>query len=343
VTGIDVGALSTGRLASVDDAGMVSWSGAQLAWRVWVGDRWILPGVDGLARPSRPTPAPVAVTSLRIAGGDAVQRVYAVDRSVVVEVENASPDAIAVAFLLSGDAAQLSLPRKPGATEPDGAVVFPVPHRTTIRVAAGPESVDVSGLPSVETVTRGWDQILDRGLRTQLPEPLQSDVDEARADLLLAPPSPEVFANLEGWGFDTEAITMWSRFGFRDRRAARRLAGGTGLLGETRRALVLERGSEIDLLPGFQAGWLGQHLAVHDAPVKAGPVSFALRWHGPRPALLWDVPRGVTIRVPVLDPAFSADAPEGETLLAEPAGALLAMGQRAPATGATIDAPQEFS
>lgn len=343
MTGIDVGALSTGRLATVDEHGMVSWSGAQLDWRVWVGDRWIVPGVDGLARQARPTPAPVAVTSLRIAGGDAIQRVYAADRTVVVEVENASPEAIAVAFRFAGDGGQLSLPRKPGATESDGAVVFPVPHRTTIRVAAGPESVDVGGLPSVDSVTRGWDQILDRGLRTELPEPLQSDVDEARADLLLAPPAPETFANLEAWGFDAEAITMWSRFGLRDRRAARRLAGGSDILGDTRRALVAERGKEIDLLPGFQAGWLGQHLAVHDAPMKAGPVSFAVRWHASRPALLWDVPDGVTIRVPALDPAFSANAPKGETLLAEPEGALLAMGQRAPATGGTIDAPEQFS
>jgi hypothetical protein len=343
VTGIDVGALSTGRLANVDEHGTISWNGAQLQWRVWVGDRWLVPGVDGLARQARPSPAPVPATALRIAGGDAIQRVYAIDRTVVVEVENASPEAIAVAFRLSGDAVQLSLPRKPGATEPDGAVVFPVPHRTTIRVALGPDASEVSGLPNVETVTRGWDQILDRGLRTELPEPLQSDVDEARADLLLAPPSPETFATLEAWGFDAEAITMWSRFGLRDRRAARRLAGGAGLLGETRRLLVAARGSEIDLLPGFQAGWLGQHLAVHDAPMKAGPVSFAVRWHGSRPALLWDVPDGVTIRVPVLDPAFSANTPQGETLLAEPAGALLAMGQHAPAAGGTIDAPEQFS
>jgi hypothetical protein len=77
--------------------------------------------------------------------------------------------------------------------------------------------------------------------------------------------------------------------------------------------------------------------------MKAGPVSFAVRRHGSRPALLWDVPHGVTIRVPVLDPAFTSSASEGETLLAEPTGALLAMGSRAAATGETIDAPQEFS
>lgn len=343
MSGLDVGSLSTGRLAHVDERGMVQWDGANLSWRVWVGDRWIVPGVDGLARSARPAPAPVAETALRVPSGDAIQRVYAVDRTVVVEVENASPDAVAVAFLLAGDVVQLSVPRKPGATEPDGAVVFPVPHRTTIRVAAGPEPVDVSGLANVESVVRGWDQILDRGLRTELPEPSQSDIDEARADLLLAPPSPEVFATLEAWGFDAEAITMWSHFGFRERSAARRLAGGGGILADTRRALVAARGKEIDLLPGFHAGWLGQHLAVHHAPMKAGPVSFAVRWHGSRPALLWDVPHGVTIRVPVLDPAFTSSAAEGETLLAEPSGALLAMGSRAAVTGETIDAPQEFS
>jgi hypothetical protein len=151
VTELDVGSLSTGRVAHVDERGTVRWHRSQLDWRVWVGDRWLVPGVDGLVRSARPTPAPVAETSLRISGGEAIQRVYAVDRTVVVEVENASPEAIAVAFALNAGrspdgAVHLSLPRKPGATEPDGAVVFPVPHRTTIRVAAGPEAVTALSL-----------------------------------------------------------------------------------------------------------------------------------------------------------------------------------------------------
>jgi hypothetical protein len=54
---------------------------------------------------------------------------------------------------------------------------------------------------------------------------------------------------------------------------------------------------------------------VHDAPTRAGLVSFAVRWHGERPAVLWDAPEGVTLRAPVLDPGWSVAGGRGETLL----------------------------
>jgi hypothetical protein len=69
------------------------------------------------------------------------------------------------------------------------------------------------------------------------------------------------------------------------------------------------------VLPGFRAEWVGAPIAVHDAPTRAGLVSFALRWHGERPALLWDVPSGVRLRAPVLDPSWSGPGGQGETLL----------------------------
>jgi hypothetical protein len=44
-------------------------------------------------------------------------------------------------------------------------------------------------------------------------------------------------------------------------------------------------------------------------------VSFAVRWHGPRPALLWTAPAGATLRAPGLDPEWSTSDPSGEQLL----------------------------
>jgi hypothetical protein len=48
-------------------------------------------------------------------------------------------------------------------------------------------------------------------------------------------------------------------------------------------------------------------------------VSFAVRWHADRPALLWDhQPRGgrpVDLRAPGLDPRWSSSEPRGEALL----------------------------
>jgi hypothetical protein len=55
---------------------------------------------------------------------------------------------------------------------------------------------------------------------------------------------------------------------------------------------------------------------VHDAPTRRGPVSYAVRWHGTRPALLWDAPDGVELRAPGLDPSWSSSVPRGEALLA---------------------------
>jgi hypothetical protein len=56
---------------------------------------------------------------------------------------------------------------------------------------------------------------------------------------------------------------------------------------------------------------------VHDAPTHHGRVSYALRWHGERPALLWHLERsGVTLTVPGLDRSFSTTEQSGEALLA---------------------------
>ncbi|HUF33079.1 MAG TPA: hypothetical protein VMN58_07720 [Acidimicrobiales bacterium] len=67
--------------------------------------------------------------------------------------------------------------------------------------------------------------------------------------------------------------------------------------------------------------WLGGGIEVHDAPTHHGLVSFAVRWHGERPALLWElVPQPgvgeVRITVPGLDPTWSTTERAGDALLA---------------------------
>lgn len=360
---IGVGTLTSGVDAEVDSDGTVRRGALRLEWHVRSGNDWRVPGHDGPLRQSRPHPAPIVHTALRIPGGDVIERVYAVgdgDGSViVVEVENDSPQAIAVGFVVrSGGLAEvdengvhvdgvpvLVAARRAGAVDADHGLVFPVPHRTKVRVALTGSSIDVRALADVDAVGRAWDRMLDRGLRTELPEPLQTDVDTARADLLLAPVSAEAFVALEAWGFDADAIEMWAAMSMRARRAARRIssAPGTGVLSETRAALVAEHGSDIDILSGFRAAWLGQHLAVHDAPMRRGRCSFAVRWHGSRPALLWDVPPGSTVRAPVLDADWSSTEPVGETLLGEPSNVLLAMGEGSARLGTAVDAPEQFT
>jgi hypothetical protein len=361
---VGVGTLATGVTAGVDAAGTVHRGALALEWCVRSGNDWLEPGVGGTTRQSRPTPAPVVHTALRIPGGDAIQRVSAVGDGegapIVVDVENDSPHAIAVAFVVRAPGvltttddgvmvdgkSVLAWARRPGAVEEGNRFVYPVPHRTTVRVVLVDADFeflgDVRALADADAVARAWDRMLDRGMRTELPEPLQSEIDAARADLLLAPPSADAFVALEAWGFDEDAIEMWGRLGMRARRAARRGSGG-GLLGETRAALVREQDDVIEVLPGFRVAWLGRHLGAHDIPLRRGQCSFAVRWHGSRPALLWDVPPGSTVRAPALDAAWSSREPVGETLLAEPPTSLLAMGERVPVTGTSVDAPEQFS
>jgi hypothetical protein len=60
--------------------------------------------------------------------------------------------------------------------------------------------------------------------------------------------------------------------------------------------------------------WFGQGWEVHDAPTAHGDVSYAVRWHGDRVALLWEVepherPRPGAAHRPGLDPGWSTTGP----------------------------------
>ncbi len=89
-----------------------------------------------------------------------------------------------------------------------------------------------------------------------------------------------------------------------------------GLAGET-------ADGAINLFAGWAAVDLaGVPIAIHQVDTPIGEVSAAIRWHGARPALLWDVRCApadqVTLRCSVLDPTWSTSLATGEALLAEP-------------------------
>ena len=248
------------------------------------------------------------------------------------------------------------------------ALLFPVPHRTCVRAALGdlggvePDAapIAVRDLPAADAVARGWERQLERGLQAALPLPVGELVDSARADLLLASRrEPGVVAALEDWGFDDEAADGWARLGWRARRHARRRPHGpdawpavraadpatdpAGFLSALRAVLVHEAPRSLELLPGFPTEWLGQSITVDNLAVRAGALSFAVRWHGARPALLWEAPPGVRLHAPALDPGWSTSVAAGEALLAEPPTALLAMGTHERSAGERVDAPGQFS
>lgn len=233
----------------------------------------------------------------------------------------------------------------------EAALLHPVPHRGRLRIALGVGHstcavADLPALPGPDDAARAWTAMLDRGMRVDVPDPhVMRAVDAARSDALLAGglrrPSGEVVAALEDWGFDSEAIAAWRRLPGRERRRARvrpgrparwdeveALAGdgpGPALLLALRGLLAYESPTDADgdptitLLADLPVAWRGQPVEVRAAPTRRGPVSFAVRWHGARPAVLWDAPAGTRLVAPGLDPGWSTEEPTGEALLAAPA------------------------
>jgi len=89
-----------------------------------------------------------------------------------------------------------------------------------------------------------------------------------------------------------------------------------------RNLLVREVDDGLALCTLVPESWLGQGIEVHDAPTHHGRLSYAVRWHGDRPAVLWELvrhagdDRPVRITAPGLDASWSSTERAGEALLA---------------------------
>lgn len=77
---------------------------------------------------------------------------------------------------------------------------------------------------------------------------------------------------------------------------------------------------------GLPDSWLGQQLEVYGVPTGAtSAVSFAVRWHGPRPALIWEQTGDpVELFAPVAAPTWSSAECAGEALWPMPSGSVAA-------------------
>lgn len=76
------------------------------------------------------------------------------------------------------------------------------------------------------------------------------------------------------------------------------------------------------LAGGIPESWLGGNFEVHGLPVgPVSTVSYAVRWHGDRPAVLWEVD-GPTVRLssPAVAPEWFSSGTKGEALWPAPAG-----------------------
>jgi hypothetical protein len=77
----------------------------------------------------------------------------------------------------------------------------------------------------------------------------------------------------------------------------------------------------ISICTWFPDEWRGQNIELNGLPTRYGTLSYALRWHGNRPALLWemaDAVPGLDLRlcVPGLDSHWNGQGLRGDALLA---------------------------
>ncbi|NLA35868.1 MAG: hypothetical protein GX868_09290, partial [Actinobacteria bacterium] len=93
--------------------------------------------------------------------------------------------------------------------------------------------------------------------------------------------------------------------------------------------LVADRADAVDLYPGYVASLAGNELDIESMPTRWGILSFSLRWHGRRPAVLWELSpwserspmRPFALTCASIDPTWRSTDRSGEALLAEPAEA----------------------
>ncbi len=75
------------------------------------------------------------------------------------------------------------------------------------------------------------------------------------------------------------------------------------------------------LTGGMPTSWLGNNFEVHGLPTSPSTTaSFAIRWHGERPAVLWEQQGDPTVELsaPDVDPEWSTSERSGETLWPAP-------------------------
>lgn len=117
----------------------------------------------------------------------------------------------------------------------------------------------------------------------------------------------------------TTASPTWTWAGPDD---GHELTVGAALLIGVRGVLLVEGngpGPHLILSPDVPTSWYGQGWEVHDLPTGSGKLSYAVRWHGDRPALLWEVvpwPDSAPVRLTTpLDPTWASEEARGEALL----------------------------
>lgn len=374
-----IGVLGGRWRATVTQAGVVHpWDGsADLEWFIAADDRWHKPTEEPTVRQRRVDSTPVIETRIKVPSGDAVHRVWCVadvEGLTIVEIENDSSMPFAVAFnrgdlLSSRSPADVPIQ---GIDLPQGSVLFPVGHHSTVRFGLMHDTSSTATLPdrlpSAMQVARGWTTILDAAGRVVLPDDdLMQTISYLRSELALSgPPAPDedpagflagvsqlvrlgelaepwvpevaevvgrVARKAHSWetstALDAAAIVL-ARAG--ESRALRDIArlrpnsmvplpaspptGLTLAWHEQRLARCVCIGTADLLGGGIPDEWLGASFEVYDLPIgPATTMSYAVRWHGERPAILWETTGPIVpFTASIVAPGWSAAEPKGEAL-----------------------------
>jgi hypothetical protein len=205
-------------------------------------------------------------------------------------------------------------------------LVHPVTHGTTWRCSIGTTAPDA--LPPIEAIVRGWQTLARQGAQVDFGDPTQNDVlTAARTSLLLhaggyssggrrrvtdefRQHAAALTSALTYLGHEDEAEALRVAARVKPRRRGLPIvetiepdstadpllllvdpALAASTVAALRAQLVDDSERRVlNLLPMADDTWRGRSVDVTNLPTNAGPVSFALRWHGDHPALLWEAP-----------------------------------------------------
>lgn len=250
-----------------------------------------------------------------------------------------SPEATALALralaahaVATGDVgpAQAWLPELGGAVESLGKVARRLPDDVDATAVA-------EGLDSAALLLVGLDQG-EAGAR------VAADATRCRASAPVGPrdaaldldapattPRAVAAAAVAATRAGTDASAVWALL----RRASatwtwsdpERWRGDDGLvharlLDAVARLLVTDHPDGVALTPWMPPEWWGLGWEVHDLPTRWGRLSYGVRWHGDRPAVLWDLgpaplpaSREPVVSAPGLAATWSSTERRGEALL----------------------------
>lgn len=382
--------------AVVDGAGCIRPADGSrpLAWRVAADDAWHDPSREGATRQRWYRGTPVCETRLRVPGGDIVQKIWCLaDSGGLTMMEFSNESSMAVAIALTRPDIMASRPVSsvaPAGTDlPEGSVVMPLAHGSSVRAAlrhAGPLDGPLpADLPGADKAVTGWLtacavaselSVADVAGRELVPETVRE-----RCDLLLLGPEEGSLGALLEWmrlgeGNDDALVEAVIAAEVLLRRATRRIrpvrrvtwdlahrlvnlarlcapAGHERALADIARAWLAVVDLPADPLPAAPPddpvdtiAWIESQLVRPNpaggtatvwpagiiepwrgAPIEARGLaadphrrlSFAVRWHGARPALLWetDGPEGLVLDDGI-DGTWTTTDARGEVLLGDP-------------------------